>query len=95
MTDRKDHYQTVKELARHCKPKRLPDGKYGDRRFQHIEGPLVTRMKYRGKEQCVVGYTWTRPQAHSMSGIVNDCVLGWGDTFEQAIEMMRAKVTLG
>jgi hypothetical protein len=45
--------------------------------------------KYRGKAQWVVGYWWTKPYSHFLKGRVHETVLGWGPTFEAAVD--RAK----
>lgn len=51
--------------------------------------PYYNVREYRGKWQWVVGYSWSRPYSHHMTGLVYDCVLAWGETFEAA--MIRAK----
>jgi hypothetical protein len=60
-----------------------------DRRFR---GPLVSIRVYRGKRQYVVGYEWVRPYSNYYSGLVHDCVLGWGETFEAAVDRMKKKI---
>ncbi len=58
---------------------------------RRLWAPLVEIQKYRGKRQYVVGYTWSKPYSHHMSGLVYDCVLGWGETFDAAVERMKKK----
>ena len=54
----------------------------------HIS-PFTAYRVYRGKERFVVGYSWSRPYSHYSKGIVYECVLGWGDCYETAINKAR------
>lgn len=58
----------------------------------HIKPMLETRM-YRGKRRVLVGYTWSRP-ASTFYGRVYDCVLGYGDSFEEAFKMAEEKAAM-
>lgn len=59
----------------------------------HIR-PLCEQRVYRGKYQWVVGYTWSKIGSNPRSGTVYDAVLGWGDTFDAALEKARTKVVV-
>lgn len=52
--------------------------------------PFSENRAYRGKRRQVVGYSWSRP-ASTFHGRVYDCVLGYGDSFDAALKMARAK----
>lgn len=56
---------------------------------RRVSGPFTAKRLYRGKEQFVFGYEWSRPYAHFMKGLVNEAVLGWGDTKAAAIAKAR------
>lgn len=51
--------------------------------------PMLDKKQYRGKAW-VVGYSWMRPAA-TYHGMVNDCVLGWGDTPESALAHAKSR----
>ena len=53
--------------------------------------PLLWKKLYRGKNQWVAGYSWSRPGS-PYYGMVYDCVLGWGETPERALSDMRERV---
>lgn len=53
--------------------------------------PFYDTRAYRGKRRVVVGYSWSRP-ASTYYGMVYDCVLGYGETFEAALANAKAKV---
>lgn len=53
--------------------------------------PFYGMRTYRGKRRFVVGYSWSRPAA-TYYGMVYDCVLGYGETFDAALAMAKAKV---
>lgn len=59
---------------------------------RRLFGPMTGRRTYRGKEQCVVGYSWVRPGSHHLKGLVYDCVLGWGETYDAAIAKMKERI---
>jgi hypothetical protein len=46
---------------------------------------------YRGKRLCWVGYNWSRPYSHHMTGNVYDAPLAWGETKEEALAKLRRK----
>ena len=46
--------------------------------------PLYEQRTYRGKLRWVVGYSWSRAGAGSVSGTVYDAILGWGESFDLA-----------
>lgn len=56
------------------------------------ESVVSGKRQYRGKFRYVAGYGHSRIGAHYASGLVHDRILGWGETQEQAIEMMRKKL---
>ena len=60
--------------------------------FRRVLNPLVARRKYRGKEQYVVGYVWTRKYSHHLSGMTYERVLGWGETWTAAIDKANHRV---
>ena len=53
------------------------------------------RRVYRGKLRYVAGYAHSRIGSHHMSGLCYDRIIGYGDTQDAAIEMMRAKLSKG
>lgn len=60
--------------------------------WKHPEFVIAGRREYRGKMRWVAGYSRSRLHAHHASGRVYDRILGWGDTQEEAIAMMRRKL---
>jgi hypothetical protein len=60
--------------------------------WKHPEFVVSGKRVYRGRERYVAGYGHSRLYSHHMSGLVYDRVLGYGDTQEAAIAMMRAKL---
>lgn len=56
------------------------------------EGVVAEYRDYRGKRRYVVGYWHSRLGAHHMSGRTYERILGYGDTPEDAIAMMRRKL---
>lgn len=48
--------------------------------------PHFANQMYRGKQQWVVGYSWSKVGANFYSGRVYDAILGWGETFEDALK---------
>ena len=65
--------------------------KYGGIFYRSIIYPIVNRRLYRGKLRFVVGYSWVHPYSHFVSGIVHDCILGYGDNFAEAVTMAFSK----
>jgi hypothetical protein len=53
--------------------------------------PWAERNDYRGKRRCLVGYSWSKRHSSLSRGRVYDAVLGYGDTFDEALAMMRAR----
>lgn len=51
--------------------------------------------KFRGKIRYVAGYSHSRMYAHHMHDLCTDRILGYGETQEQAVEMMRKKLSAG
>lgn len=49
------------------------------------------RRKYRGEVRCVVGYDWCRAGAHHANGRVYETILGWGETYEDALLKMHSR----
>ena len=60
--------------------------------WRHPEFVVSGRQRYRGKLRYVAGYGHSRMYAQHMSGSVTHRILGWGDTQEEAIAMMRKKL---
>lgn len=60
-----------------------------DREKRTDINPIYAFREYRGKRRHLVGYYWSRPQA-TYYGMAYDCILGYGDTPEAAIEKMKA-----
>lgn len=60
-----------------------------DRSFR---GFFHKRGTYRGKARYLIGYSWTRVGAHYAMGRVYDVVLGYGDSFDAALENAKARV---
>lgn len=56
-----------------------------------IDGPAYGKKVYRGKEQYWVGYRWSRPYSHFMTGNVYDAPLAYGDSYDDALERLRQK----
>ena len=50
------------------------------------------KRKYRGKVRYIAGYSHSRLYAHFMTGSVTERILGYGDTQDEAIAMMRRKL---
>lgn len=79
------HYEAIKAMFALVPPAngwRRPEWvKFGQRR-------------YRGKRQFVAGYSHSRIGAHHFSGRSYDRILGWGETQEAAINMMRRKLEI-
>lgn len=55
--------------------------------------PLHEIRNYRGARRHVVGYSWSRP-ASPITGMVYDCVLGYGLTAEAALADARSKIAI-
>jgi hypothetical protein len=53
---------------------------------------VFAKRNYHGRERYVVGYSHSRIGAHHTSGLCYDRILGYGDTQEQALAMMRKKL---
>lgn len=53
------------------------------------------RRQYRGKYQYIAGYSHSRMYAHHFSGLCYERILGWGETQQAAIDMMKAKLEGG
>jgi len=53
---------------------------------------ICGRQQYRGKLRYVAGYSHFRMYSHHMSGRVYDRILGYGETQDEAIAMMRKKL---
>ena len=85
-------YNAVKALLPKIPKTTCGRSAYGQILYRSIDFVLVRRRKYRGKERCIVGYSWTRPYSNSMSGMTYEAVMGYGDTWEEAIEMMKRKI---
>ena len=81
MTD--NYYQQVKDLCT------LAPTKPGFRSLKYV---IFKKRKYRGRERYVAGYSSARLYSHHMSGLTYETILGYGDTPEAAIEMMKNKV---
>lgn len=60
--------------------------------WRRPEFVVMGKRKYRGKERYVAGFGHSRMYANSMSGIVTDRILGYGDTQEEAIALMRNRL---
>lgn len=60
--------------------------------WRSAEWVVIGRRKYRGKERYVAGYSHCRIGAHHFSGIAYDRILGYGDTQQAAIDMMRQRL---
>ena len=65
------------------------------REWHSPEYVLYGRRQYRGKMQYVAGYSHSRYGSHFMTGRVYDRILGWGNTQDRAIAMMRQKLQKG
>ena len=52
---------------------------------------FASRRMYRLKWRFVVGYQWCRPYSHHMSGKVYECIVGWGNSYEEAVAMFMRK----
>ena len=85
-------YRALKDVLPQIPRKSCGRGNYGKTFYRRIGNPVAERRKYRGKDRCIVGYGWTRPYSHYASGLVYDCIMGYGETFEEAIAMMKRKV---
>jgi len=78
-----DRYDKIKELF-HLIPR-----KKGWRRAEFV---VMGSRDYRGKVRFVAGYGHSRMYASSSKGLVTDRIIGYGDTQDAAIEMMRGKL---
>jgi len=81
---------TRNEVYEAIKPLMYKVAKKGRR----VYGPYAERRDYRGRPQCVVGYCWTTPYSHHMSGNVYDAVVASANTYEEAIKIMARKAAL-
>lgn len=54
--------------------------------------PFFDRRTYLGKLRHVVGYWYCRPGSNPRSGVTYDCILGYGDTIEEAIAKAKEKI---
>lgn len=76
-------YEAIKALF-HLVPKR--EGWYAPK---YVEYGI---RDYRGKRRYVAGYSYSRVGAHYASGVCYHRIIGYGETQEAAIAMMRQKL---
>jgi hypothetical protein len=84
--------QAVKNMLPNIPKTTCGRTEYGQTLHRRILTPLAEVRKYRKKNRHIVGYTWTRPYSHHMSGMTYDAVMGYGETWDDAIAMMKAKL---
>lgn len=60
--------------------------------WRSAEWVVMGRRTYRGKERYVAGYAHCRVGAHHLSGIAYDRIIGYGETQDAAINMMRNRL---